>query len=131
MANEQNLVSIGDQTTEKQREITSKGGKKSGEVRRARKAMKEQAELLLSMTFDVKDKKGQGLVEQLKALGIPEEQIDNQMASLVALWKTTLFSGKNQVSAFQELRDLVGDKEEIKTTRVEIINDLPKDSDED
>ena len=126
MANEQNLIQNQGLSRKEVLEVNRKGGIKSGEVRRARKSMKEQAELLLSMTFDIKDKQGKGLVEQLKALGIPEDQINNQMASLVALWKTTLFNGKNQVSAFQELRDLVGDKEE-KATRIEIINDLPKE----
>lgn len=125
MANEQNLKPSEYKLS---REEAKKGGKRSGEVRRQRKAMREQAELLLSMTFNIQDKQGKGLVEQLKALGIPEDQINNQMASLVALWKTTLFNGKNQVSAFQELRDLVGDKEE-KATRIEIINDLPKEND--
>ena len=126
MANEQNLIQNQGLSRKEVLEVNRKGGIKSGEVRRARKSMKEQAELLLSMTFDIKDKQGKGLVEQLKSLGIPEDQINNQMASLVALWKTTLFNGKNQVSAFQELRDLVGDKEE-KATRIEIINDLPKE----
>ena len=39
MANEKNLISIGERTTREQREICSKGGRKSGEVRRKRKAI--------------------------------------------------------------------------------------------
>ena len=37
---------------------SAKGGKKSGEVRRKRKAMKEQMDLLLSLPFNLKDSKG-------------------------------------------------------------------------
>ena len=39
--NKENLISIGDRTTEKQREITTKGGKRSGEVRRENKRWRD------------------------------------------------------------------------------------------
>lgn len=92
--------------------------------------MREQAKILLSLTFNVKDKNGRGLVENLKALGVPEEQIDNQMASLVALWQTTLHKGTNQVTAFDKLQELVGEKEKTQiesVNRITIVNDLPKE----
>ena len=47
MAGKENLVSLGDRTTEEQREIARKGGIKSGEVRRARKTLKETLLLML------------------------------------------------------------------------------------
>lgn len=47
MANEQNLISLADRTTEEQREIARKGGLKSGEVRKARKTLKETLLLML------------------------------------------------------------------------------------
>ena len=46
MANE-NLISLADRTTEEQREIARKGGLKSGEVRKARKTLKETLLLML------------------------------------------------------------------------------------
>ena len=93
--------------------------------------MKEQAELLLSLPFNLTDKKGNELKEVLKKLGIDDDNIDNQMAMIVALWKTALGNGRNQVSAVQELRDIIGDKEEKEATvqRIEIINDLPSGED--
>lgn len=131
MANEQNLIPIEEVNSRRTREEHSKdsqrGGQKSGEVRRQRKAMKEQAELLLSLPFNLTDKKGNELKEVLKKLGIDEDNIDNQMAMIVALWKTALGNGRNQVTAVQELRDIIGEKEEKEATvqRIEIINDLP------
>lgn len=128
MANEQNLIPFtSEQNREEAKKNGQKGGIKSGEVRRQRKAMKEQAELLLSLPFNLTDKKGNELKEVLKKLGIDEDNIDNQMAMIVALWKTALGNGRNQVTAVQELRDIIGDKEEKEATvqRIEIINDLP------
>ena len=129
MANEQNLIPWNKRTKSEQREYAKKGGKKSGEVRRQRKAMKEQAELLLSLPFKLTDRNGNELKEVLEKLGIDEDNIDNQMAMIVALWKTALGNGRNQVTAVQELRDIIGDKEEKEATvqRIEIINDLPSE----
>lgn len=128
MANEQNLIPFtSEQSREEAKKNGQKGGQKSGEVRRQRKAMKEQAELLLSLPFNLTDRKGNELKEVLKRLGIDEDNIDNQMAMIVALWKTALGNGRNQVTAVQELRDIIGDKAEKEPTvqRIEIINDLP------
>lgn len=132
MANENNLIPWNQRTENEQREYAKKGGQKSGEVRRQRKAMKEQAELLLSLPFNIKDKQGNELKGVLEKLGIDEGNIDNQMAMIVALWKTALGNGRNQVTAVQELRDIIGDKEEKEATvqRIEIINDLPQEEDE-
>lgn len=132
MANENNLIPANMRSQSEARENGRKGGQKSGEVRRKRKAMKEQAELLLSLPFNIKDKQGNELKGVLEKLGIDEGNIDNQMAMIVALWKTALGNGRNQVTAVQELRDIIGDKEEKEVTvqRIEIINDLPQEEDE-
>lgn len=132
MANEQNLIPFtSNQSREEAKKNGAKGGKKSGEVRRKRKAMKEQAEILLSLPFNIIDKNGNELKKVLESLGIDEENIDNQMAMIVALWRTALGNGRNQVTAVQELRDIIGDKTEKEVTvqRIEIINDLPQEDD--
>lgn len=134
MANEQNLIPFtSEQNREEAKKNGQKGGIKSGEVRRQRKAMKKQAELLLSLPFKLTDKNGNELKKVLEDLGIDEDNIDNQMAMIVALWKTALGNGRNQVTAVQELRDIIGDKVEKEATvqRIEIINDLPQKEDED
>ena len=133
MANEQNLIPIEQVNSRRTREEHSrdsrKGGQKSGKVRRKRKEMKKQVELLLSLPFNLKDKYGNELKRVLEDLGIDEENVDNQMAVIVALWRTALSNGRNQVSAVQELRDIIGDKneEESNVQRIKIINDLPRE----
>lgn len=42
MANEENLISLGDRTTDEQREIAKKGGIASGEARREKKLWKDE-----------------------------------------------------------------------------------------
>ena len=134
MANEQNLIPWNKRTENEQREYARQGGIKSGEVRRQRKAMKEQMELLLSMPFNVKNKNDQKVVDQMaEALGIDKEQIDNQMAMLIMLWKTASDSrSRNQVTAFQEIRKVVQDEQTANNDdKVQIINDLPPDGFDD
>lgn len=132
MANEKNLIPWNKRTESEQREYARQGGKKSGEVRRQRKAMKEQAEMLLSLPFNLKDKNGNEVKKLLATLGIEEDKIDNQMAMIIALWKTALGSGKNQISAFQELRNIVQDEQTTEDNdKVQIINDLPFDDEGD
>lgn len=130
MANEKNLIPFtSNQNREEAKKNGRKGGINSGKVRRKRKAMKKQAELLLSLPFNLTDKNGNELKKVLEKLGINEENTDNQMAMIVALWRTALGNGRNQVTAVQELRDIIGDKEEKEATvqRIEIINDLPSE----
>lgn len=132
LANEQNLIPWNKRTESEQREYARQGGKRSGEVRRQRKAMKEQAEMLLSLPFNLKDKNGNEVKKLLATLGIEEDKIDNQMAMIIALWKTALGSGKNQISAFQELRNIVQDEQTTEDNdKVQIINDLPFDDEGD
>mgnify|MGYP005782561909 CR=1 FL=1 len=122
MANEQNLIPIEEVNSRRTREEHSKdsqrGGQKSGEVRRQRKAMKEQMEMLLSLPF-----KQEKQLKFMKSLGIEEEEIDNQMALMVAMYAKAL---KGDVQAFNSIREVTQDDKHInKEDRVEIINDLP------
>ena len=84
--------------------IGRKGGIKSGQVKRQRKAMKEQMEMLLSLPVKSKDMK-----EQLKQFGIDEDNIDNQMLLLVGLFKASL---KGNVQAFNSIQELVEKKQD-------------------
>lgn len=122
MANEQNLIPIEEVNSRRTREEHSKdsrkGGQKSGEVRRQRKAMKEQMEMLLALPF-----KQEKQLKFMKSLGIEEEEIDNQMALMVAMYAKAL---KGDVQAFNSIREVTQDDKHInKEDRVEIINDLP------
>lgn len=124
MANERNLIPWNKRTENEQREYAKKGGQKSGEVRRQRKAMKEQMEMLLSLPFKQRDQ-----LNFIKELGINEDEIDNQMALIVAMYGKAL---KGDVQAFNTIREVTqDDKTNNNCNRVEIINDLPKDDEDE
>lgn len=139
MANDENLLRPEDRTPKERRESARKAGKASGVARRKRKAMREQAELLLSMPFqDIKVNTADGGVKSLlkefeKVSGLKADEIDNQMAAVIALWKTALQGGQNSVQAFNSIRDLIGEKPkdviEIHSTD-ETIKELDKIIDE-
>jgi hypothetical protein len=99
MANEQNLKPSEYQLTQ---EEAKKGGIASGIARRNKKAMRENAELLLSLPLQ------QGkLKEQIRSLGIEDEEITNQMALIVSLFQKAM---KGDVTAFNSLQATVGEK---------------------
>lgn len=92
MANNENLKPpINERSTSEQREIRSKGGIKSGEVRRAKKTMKEMLDYLLSK--EIENKKG--------------EKATTQEAISVSLIKQAL---NGNVKAFEVIRDTIGEK---------------------
>ena len=123
--NESNLISLADRTKEEQREIAKKGGIASGEARREKKAMKDQINLLLSLPL--KDKKA---IKQFEALGIDTNNIDNQMAIVIAMWQQTLKGGKGSVAAATFLRDTIGEKPTDKIEQ-ELISTIRVDIDEE
>lgn len=95
------------QSTEEAKRKGRNGGIKSGEARK-KKLMKDQISLLLSLPFpDVSDKTGKKIRTTFKQLGIDEENIDNQMAMIIAMWQRAL---KGDYQAFNSLRDTVGEK---------------------
>ena len=133
MANEQNLMPIelvnSRRTREQHSADSRKAGIRSGEVRRQRRAMKEQMEMLLSLPFNLKDREGNDIADMLSELGIDKENIDNQMAMIISLWKTATNSrSTQQIQAVREIREMVQEEKNVSnTSRIEIINDLPED----
>lgn len=77
MANEQNLIPFDKRTESEQREYAKKGGQKSGEVRRQRKAMKETMKMLLNLELPESEGK-----EKLKEMGIEDNDLNMQTAIL-------------------------------------------------
>ena len=91
MANNENLKPLDTLTKNEQRKICSKGGKKSGEVRRAKKTMKEMLNYLLEK--EIENKKGKKATT-LEAIS-------------VSMIKQAL---KGNVKAFEVIRDTIGEK---------------------
>lgn len=100
MANEENLIPIQNRTTSEAREISAKGGKKSGEARRRKKDMKAKMKLLLSLQPTASQS------ELLKAIGIPEEDADNEMLLLVAMFQAV--TEDRDTKAFDKVMDVLG-----------------------
>lgn len=106
MANEQNLMSIQEvnsrRTPEQHSKDSSKGGKRSGEIRRQRKTLKEQLELLLSLP--VKDEQTR---DYIASLGIDPDTIDNATALTLSMYQEGL---KGNTKAYELIRDTLGEK---------------------
>lgn len=129
MANEQNLISIEQvnsrRTREEHSEDSRKGGKKSGEVRRKNKTMKETMKKLL--TLDMPDCDGK---EELKQLGLEDEELTLQTGILINQVKKAL-AGNLDSAKF--VRDTSGEyvgaeeeKEELEHYKVSIpAKDIP------
>lgn len=85
MANEKNLENgkaTQFRTGEEQARIAQMGGRASGAARRRKKSLKEAADLYLSLPLRDKRK-----LNAIVRDGISEEDVDNQMAVIVALTK--------------------------------------------
>lgn len=83
------------------REIGSKGGKASGAARRAKRTMREYADLLLSLPVSDRRK-----WNKLARAGIPPEGCDNKMLVVFALMQA---AQAGDVPAVKELRNLIGE----------------------
>lgn len=108
--NDQNLIPTTKRTEKEARELSIKGGKRSGEVRRQRKTQREQLELLMSLPMRNAKLKSQ----IMETMGIGEEELNNQMAMNVAMFKLVLSGGKGSVQAYNSITELLGDKDEKK-----------------
>lgn len=102
MANEENLIPFNKRTESEQREITSKGGKKSGESRRNKKLLKDYMDAVLELPVTSNKQ-----FNNLSKMGIPVENIDNKMLLVVSLFKRATIG---DVSAFKEIRSLIGEE---------------------
>ena len=97
-----NLQNLIVPTSEQARENGRKGGKASAAAKKRRKAMKEQLEMLLSLSLKNEDVK-----KKIKDLGVNVEDIDNQLAINLSLMNKAL---KGDVQAYQVIRDTIGEK---------------------
>lgn len=124
MANEQNLKKFGsgDLSESKQREMQSRGGKKSGEVRRKKRDMKSATKLLLGMGIA-----DSNIANTMKAFGFDDEDLTNQMAMLVSVWREAM---SGNVRAAEFLRDTAGYDQEHILKRQQFLYEKKKDAGE-
>lgn len=107
---------MSERTKSKQKEIATKGGKASGVARRRKKEMREQLEILVSLSM------GQGKkadIEKAKNIkDFSKENITVEQAMLLAQVQKAL---KGDPVAFEMIRDLLGEKP---TDKKEIIAEV-------
>jgi hypothetical protein len=106
MANEKNLIPQAQRSPKEARENGRKGGKASGEARRAKRTLRELVEIFGNLAVSDEARK------KMKEFGIPEELWTRKMQPVVALFNK---ANKGDVSAFNAIRDLIGEKPVDKT----------------
>lgn len=112
-------------TSEQARKYGSKGGKASAEAKRKRKAMREQMELLLNLPL-----KNEKLKKRFEDMGIDADDLDNQMALVVATYQQAL---KGNINAVNTVREIIGERIQqisLNTNIDEKVKELQKALDE-
>ncbi len=125
MPNKENLIPASQRTREEAQENGRKGGKKSGEVRRQKKAMRETFKMLLSMEMPESEGK-----EKLRMMGIEDEDLTIQTQIAV---KQVDRAMRGDLDSAKFVRDSSGEyigaeeeKEEIEHYKVSIpAKDMP------
>ena len=84
MANDENLISLATRSQAERSEIARKGQEYSTKAKKERKTMREQLEMLMKLPLSPKQDK---LREQIKELGIPDSEINMQMAMNVSMYQ--------------------------------------------
>jgi hypothetical protein len=100
MANDDNLVSLGDRTTDEQREIARQGGKASGRSRRRKRQFRDELEMLLPLTDKGKD--GQPIINPLTG----RKQTVQQSITMQLLLKAR----KGDVKAAKLIFEVLGER---------------------
>lgn len=114
MANgQENLIPFNERSEEEHRKIASKGGIKSGETRRQKRAIKDIANTILGLPNTNPNN-----IKQIEELGIDKEDIDNQTVMVVALMSKAF---KGDTKAFNSLMSITGDA--IQTVNVNTVTD--------
>ena len=101
MNGHENLIPMNKRSKDEARKLGEKGGKASGEARRAKKTMRECAELLMGM--EVTDHRK---FNAMTRAGVPVEGCDNKMLMVFALMK---MAQAGDVQAVKEMRSILGE----------------------
>lgn len=101
------------------------GGKKSGEVRRKRREMRETLEIMLNMPLDKGAFKD---IEKLKNFQqLKDCNITAQDAIIYALMITAINGGRDGVAAYKEIQNTLQAGNDIATLNTEALSGLNKD----
>lgn len=111
MPNEHNLIPNKERTPSELREITSKGGKKSGESRRRKKTMKQVMDFLLSLPANMSADYELLIKQGIDLNGLDEDFVNNMLVVNAALMAK---AKSGDVAAVKELRSIIRDDDYLK-----------------
>ena len=103
------LIPLNQRTKDEQKKICSKGGKKSGKVRREQKTYRDMAKAMLSATIT-----DENILNELKAYGLNETDV--KAYTLLGMIKA---SGNGSHNAFDRLMMLAGEETQTTTSEQE------------
>lgn len=98
-------------TKEEAKKRGKNGGIESGKSRRRKRAMKDATKLLLDMPIQQ-----DSVSNALRTMGFDEKDLTNQMAMLVAVWKSAM---EGNIAAAAFLRDTAGESVDQKQKQEE------------
>ena len=97
MANEENLIPNSERTPSELREITKKGGIKSGEVRRQKKTLSELAKMIAENPAPTAAKK------KLTKMGISDDDANNNACIVAAVYDKAIKGNMQAVDKWEQL----------------------------
>ncbi len=97
--NENNLIQNSNRSRDEVEKIRKKGGVNSGETRRRKRDMKQKMKALLELPAASNDK------EQLEALGVDPDDMDNEMVLVMAMF---LSAAQGDTKAFDRVMQILG-----------------------
>ena len=97
--NEKNLIQNSNRSRAEVKEVQSKGGINSGKSRRRNRDIKQKMKALLELPAAANDR------EQLEALGVDPDDMDNEMVLAMAMF---LEAAGGNVKAFEKVMQLIG-----------------------
>lgn len=103
------LIPLNQRTKDEQKKICSKGGKKSGKVRREQKTYRDMAKAMLSATIT-----DENILNELQAYGLSETDV--KAYTLLGMIKASANGSHN---AFDRLMMLVGEETQTATSEQE------------
>ena len=123
--NEENLINKNKSLTrEQKRELLSKAGKRSAQVKKEKKAMREVTTLILGAQAPISK---QAVAKLAKQFGIPQKDITVQFVATLEQSKKAL---KGDRAALEYLRDTAGEnvKDMLKAQEIAIKKAIAKDN---
>lgn len=125
MANIENLVSLADRTTEEQREIATKGGIRSGEVRQEKATFKKAIKWLVESDIKIKDG---DILETFKKSGIDISNLNTTQLATIGLWYGAVQGNATNYKTLMEANEEIEANNETPSVEIKIVNneDLEK-----